>query len=227
MVPVQFLLMIQFAEPKHTHPLSQRINEELSGKAYKPPPGAAIPRESMRLRITEEKALIQWNTTSCSITVEELSNQEYSIDLIGSFLDRIDEVARIDQMSMRRFGVYWILPTPNHDFSSLERVYRATMITQNEISDTAYDSSVILDIGAAERTLHHQSGPMAPEQLKHDYLRFKSDNVPKSFLFLETAIMDLNVVKYSNKDMVEFMRKSRNDCISHSRLFEKVWEGRL
>jgi len=144
-----------------------------------------------------------------------------------TLLEKIVKIAPIGEISNRMFITHWILPAPNYDFASLERKYRETMIVENDISSVAYDSSVILDIGSDKRTLHHQSGAMAPPQLHQTYLRFKLDNVPKTFVFLEAAIWDKDVIQYSMKEMHSFMEKSLDDCVSHSKLFHQFWEGRL
>ena len=72
--------------------------------------------------------------------------------------------------------------------------------------------------------LHHQSGPMESQQLQQEYLRFKLDNVPKSFIFLEATTMDNNVIQYSRGEMHSFMERSLENCVSHMEEFNRIWE---
>lgn len=186
-----------------------------------------FPERGARLEVSKDKVSVIWQPTFCRIRIENVSNLKYCIDRIMSFLGEIDKVAPIGEVSSRIFITYWILPAPNYNFASLERKYRDTMIVENDISNVAYDSSVILDISADGRTLHHQSGAMAPPQLQQTHLAFKLDNLPKAFIFLEASILDNNVIQYLREEMHSFMESSLSDCISHSKLFGEFWEGRL
>jgi len=227
MEPIQFVLSLNFVEQKSTQRVSLKVLEALGGKAPPKTPDQHIPMEGMGLKIGQEKALIDWNTGSITITIEELSNQDKAIAWIASFLDKINEVVPIKQTAMLKFTVFWILPTPQHDFTSLEKIYRMIMITKNEVSDLSSDSSTIFDIKMNNHILHHQSGAMNPQQLSQQYLKFTRSNIPKSFLFLETSIVNQNVVEYSTREMSRFMATSREDGISHSKLFENLWGGQL
>ena len=227
MEPVQFASFFRFTEQKRTLPVSVKVLGALGGKAPRGDPGPDVATEGTRLEIAKEKALINWSTASIIISIEELSNQDKSIELMVSFVDKIDKVVPIEQTNALRFTIYWILPAPNHDFTSLEKIYRSTMINKNEISDLSSDSSTIFDIKMNKWVLHHQSGAMPSQQLTQRYLKFPRTNIPNSFLFLETSIINLNVLKYSTREINRFFKDSQENCIAHSKLFEKLWEGQL
>lgn len=224
MRPVQFSLFLQFATEIYAYSHSQKILKTLGVKVSRP---ETLPERGVRLKLDKDKVSVMWQPSLCHIAIENVSNSKYCIDTIMSFLEEIGKVAPIGEIRTRRFITYWILPAPNYNFASLERKYRDMMIVENDISNAAYDSSVILDISADKWTLHHQSGPMAPPQLLQTYLRFTLDNLPKTFIFLETTILDSNVVQYSRQEMHTFMAMSLEHCISHSKAFEKLWEGHL
>jgi len=107
----------------------------------------------------------------------------------------------------------------------LNRKYSATMLAQNEFSSAAFDSSAVFDIQAGDWTLHHQSGPMQPDQLHANYLRFPLDDPPPHFLFLEASIVDGNVVQYAERDTQTFLSKSLELCSAHMALFQQIWEA--
>ncbi|MBA7654646.1 hypothetical protein ES703_62528 [subsurface metagenome] len=227
MEPLQFASFFRFSEQKRTLPVSIQVLGALGGKAPRGDPGPDVATEGMKLEIGKEKALINWSTASLIISIEELSNQDKSIELMVSFVGKIDRVVPIEQTNALRFTIYWILPAPNHDFTSLEKIYRSTMINKNEISDLSSDSSTIIDIKMNKWILHHQSGAMTPQQLTQQYLKFRRANIPNPFLFLETSIINPNVLEYSSREIKRFFKASQENCISHSKLFEKLWEGQL
>lgn len=229
MKPVQFCLQLQFAEAVRMHPLSYQIFSKLAGEPPKPKPEPIIERGA-RLRVDEDKMTIVWVPTYCRIALEELSDtpgssdKKHYIDRIISTYETINEVVKIGELSYQTLLTYWILPTPQYDFVSLERKYREIMIIKNDISDTAYDSSVIFDIRKDKWDLHHQSGPMEPQQLHKEYLTYRVDKVPKTFIFLEASLTDNNVLQYSREEASRFMEVALEICISHMEEFNRIWE---
>ena len=221
MQPVQFGLWLQFVEEIRGHSLSYQVLTTLGGKLTEP---ERIPERGVRFRLDQDKVSIIWTPTYCFITSENVSDKKHHIDRIVSVLEIINRVATIGKLSTRRFQTYWILPTPQYDFVSLERKYRETMITQNEVTNAAYDSSTFFDIREDKWILHHQSGAMEPQQLQGSYLRFKLDNVPKTFIFLEATILDKNVIQYSKGETHSFMESSLERCVSHMKKFNQIWE---
>lgn len=226
MFPVKFYLFLLFAKEIRSYPLPQMIIEALGGK-IPDEKKASQGMEGMHLDVGKLKTTVEWNTASCTIATEELSDQKQSIEVILSFVEKINEVVPVREIRMRKFSTYWILPAQNYDFSSLERKYRETMLVPNDIANNASDSSAIFDINIGKWLLHHQSGAMLPKQLTSQYIHFQQDNIPKSFLFLETSIIDNSMIKYSSTDTNDFMKKSLNFCISHSKMFENIWGGVL
>lgn len=215
-----------FEEPFLTPPVSQQVFEALGGR---PELLAArqITTEGVNIRVDKEKMTVAWNPIGCRITMENISDRDHCLKMILSGLQTIDSAAPIGKVSANRFFTHWILPAPQYDFASLERKYREIMIVPSDITQDTYDSTVILDIKADDLTLHHQSGAMEPKQLHKVYLKYKLDNVPKVFLFLEASIQEDKVVQYAGEDMQSFLTRSLEICTSHSEVFNKFWEGLL
>ena len=211
MQPVQYGLWLQFAEVMRRYSLSYQIFTTLGGKSTEP---ERITERGVRLRLDQDKVSVTWTSTHCYITSENVSDKKHCIDRIISVLEVINNITTIEKLSGRRLQTYWILPTPQHDFVSLERRYRETMITRNDISNAAYDSSAIFDIRGDKWILHHQSGPMESQQLHKTYLRFKLDNTPKTFIFLEATTRDENVIQYSRSVYEWCLRTTSNDYSS-------------
>jgi hypothetical protein len=227
--PVQFALWLQFAEAMQLHSLSYQILTKLSGESPKSEPEPVMER-GVRLRVNKGKMTVSWIPTYCRIALEEISDisdKKRYIDRIISVLETINGVAKIGKLRNKRLLTYWILPAPQYDFVSLERKYRELMITKNDISDTAYDSSAVFDIRRDKWILHHQSGTMEPQQLQQDYLNFKLDNVPKTFIFLEAGLTDNNMIQYSREEVYSFMEMALENCISHMEEFNRICEGCL
>ncbi len=224
MQPVQFGLRLQFLEKIRRYSLSYEIFTTLGKKLPEPEPNI---ERGVRLRLNEDKVSVTWDPTHCLITSENVLDKKHCIDRIISVVETINMVAMIEKLSSRRLQTCWILPTLQYDFVSLERKYRETMVTQNDVSNAAYDSSTIFDIRGDKWTLHHQSGAMEPRQLQQDYLHFKLDNVPKTLIFLEASIVDNNMIQYSREEMHSFMERSLENCISHMEEFNRIWEGHL
>lgn len=224
MQPVQFGLSLRFVEEVRRYSLSYEILTALGGKLPEP---ERIAERGVRFKLNQDKMSVIWAPTHCYITVENVSDKKRCIDRIISVLEVINRVVTIEKLSGRRYITCWILPTVQYDFVSLERKYREIMIAQNDVSNAAYDSSTIFDIRGDKWFLHHQSGPMEPQQLQRTYLRFKLDNVPKTFIFLEATTVDKNVIQYSRGEMNSFMEKSLESCVSHMEEFNRIWEGHL
>ena len=227
MKPIQFVLLLRFAEQKRTNALSSQVLEVLGGKIPEKRQGTNVPMEGMELKVTAKKATINWDTNSCLVRSEELSNEERTIETILSFVDRINKVAPIEKIATRNFTVNWILPAPKHDFTSLEKLYRATMIAKNEISDLASDSSTVIDIKVDKRIIHLQSGAMETQQLIQNSLLLKMEEMERNFIFLETSVREKNMIQYSMRNTSKFIKVSLECAKSYSKSFEKIWGGRL
>lgn len=222
---VHLEIRVGFAEEIQEHSLEQKVHKAITGK---------IPREleqktkqPVLIQSPKRKQAVKWDTESCDIVLEEVPDINNFLKMVILLLDNINAVAPIDKLSRRNLTTYWILPAPNYDSPSLEQKYREIMLAQNEISSLAADSSAIFDIRIGELTLHHQSGPMWPQQLLDDYLHFKAADIPKAFLFLWASIEEKKVVKYSSEEIQNYLLRSFNHCKSHSEAFDRIWEGIL
>ena len=163
----------------------------------------------------------------CDIRSEDLKDAQASLKTILNTLSEINKIVAIDQLSTRRLITYWILPTPKYTLKELGDVYRQEMVTEHSHFDGSYDFSVLLDIERGGTRLHHQSGPMERKQLLEEYLRYGLKDVPRSFLFLEAAVVDPKAVKYSFDEMSSFVLNSFSYCEAHSKEFERIWGGKL
>ena len=229
MKPVRFALRLQFVEPIRTRSLSYQIFTALSGKVPKQEP-ESIAERGVQIHVDKDKMTVLWIPNRCQIALEKISDipdvsaKKHYIDRIISVLEIINEVAKIGKLSNKKLLTYWILPTPQYDFVSLQRKYSEMMFTKNDISNTAYDSSAIFDIRRDKWDLHHQSGAMEPQQLQEEYLNFKLDSVPKTFIFLEASLTDNNVLKYAMDEVCSFMEGALEMCISHMEEFNRICE---
>lgn len=120
-----------------------------------------------------------------------------------------------------------MLPAPEHDFTTLEHLYREKSIIQYSYMNSIYDSSVLFDSKIGNYILHHQSGPMEPDQLNTDFLEFERKGLPKTFIFLYTSILDGTRLQYNKEEMTRFIREAFNYCLTHSNKFRESWERYL
>lgn len=222
---VQFGIRLDFAEERRIYTVGQKVHGVITGKIPIEPEPPYVP--GTLIRVSKKKLAIVWEPEGCLVALEDVSNLDKCIKTILTTLEQISSAAPIYKLNKRRVSTYWILPTPNYDFPSLERKYREIMVVQNEISSLAYDSSVIFEIRMGNWTLHHQSGAMWPQQLLETYLQFKLDDIPKAFLFLEASIIEEKVLHYSSEEMKYHLLKSFDYCKSHSSGFRRIWEGIL
>lgn len=218
-------LSFDFVEEIREYTLTQQVHKAITGRM--PEESIQQVREEVLVRSPKRKLAVKWDSQSFGVGLEEVTNIDNFAEVIIPLLNRINEVAPIDQLTRRMIMTEWLLPTPNYDFAALEQKYRKTMMAPQPIQDSAFDSSIILDIKVKDWILHHQSGAMGIKQLLLDYLAFKPDNVPKVFLFLLASIAETKVVQYSSEEMRSFLVKSFALCKSHSDAFEKIWEAVL
>lgn len=222
---LSFEIEIEFAEEIRVPSLSQRVHRAITGKT---PPQYQKPSEpGVNIRSIKRKLVVLWTTNSCSIQVEHFTSPGDCIHTIVTLLNTINAVVPINQFRKRLATTQWLLPAPSYKIAALEQKYRETMISRQFVQHSIFDSSVILDIKTNDWTLHHQSGAMGIKQLLDDYLFFKPENVPNTFLFLLASIIDEKMVQYSSEEIHDYLTKSFDLCSSHSNRFERIWEGIL
>jgi hypothetical protein len=220
---VQFGINIHFDEKTQIHTPARKVFVALGakvGKARPTEPGTRVKNEGLGTEV-------YWNYEYCQVKIEQRENSSECIDLAVKYLKTVDSVARIGNLRETELVTEWIIPTPKHNFTSLNELYMRTMISQREFMQGTYDSGVILDAKIGDFILHHQSGPMKPEQLLNQFLVFKRVNLPKLFLFLYTSIKSTKVIQYSEKEMHDFLADAMHKCELHSKSFNEVWEGCL
>lgn len=218
-------LYVEFTDEIKTPSLSQRVHQAITNRA--PSGYEEIAEPGVHIRARKRKMVVDWDTSCCSVIVEQIADASESIDTIISVLDKVNAVAPMNRMQNKMVITNWLLPALNYDFLSLEQKYREIMMVNQPIQEGAYDSSVILDIKARRWTLHHQSGAMRTKQLLTDFIEFKPADLPKVFLFLLASIEEQKVLQYSREEMHQFLITSFELCKSHSDIFERIWEGIL
>lgn len=191
---VQSGLVLFLSNIVRTVSYTHKIHKALGVRTAEPD---FAPERGIDFKDEKGKAVVIWRPNYCKIAIEDVSNTRDHISTILSFLERINDVAPIGEIRASNLMTNWIHPTPNYTFAALVSKYSEIMVAENDISNAAYDSSVLYDIGINAQTLHHQSGAMDPSQLQRNYLHFKLDNIPKTFIFLEATIKDDNVIQYS------------------------------
>lgn len=221
---VQFELEIEFEESTKLLTPAHRVYVALGGKEL----GEKAPAEpAARVRIIDISATIIWNYDKCQISYEGSDDGGQCLQFVDRCLDSISSAAPIGKLESRTVSTCWILPTPSHNFESLEKLYREVLVHKKALMNGAFDSSVIMDINIDQYVLHHQSGAMEPEQLNTDFLEFERQDLPNTFLFLYASILDSEVIQYSKKEMRGYLEKAFSHCTIHSEAFDKIWEGHI
>lgn len=220
---VHISIDIKFEENAELYTPARKVFTALGGKIPK-----TLPREPyVSIRREKLKALVNWRYNGCRITLERTENRNECVNLAVQFLETIDSVVRIGNMQRVDVNTNWILPTPRHNFASLNELYMQTLMSQKKFMEGTFDSSVILDGRIDDLILSHQSGPMEPKQLVEEFLVFKREALPKLFIFLSIEISHRNVLEYSKVKMRSFLEECLSHCERHSEDFGKIWEGYL
>lgn len=223
---IHFGLELQMVEKDRSRSPSETVYRAITGKS---PSRAERPHEpGVHVKVRSEKLDIRWHPERIHIQIEYVPSPNHCTDRALALLSQINSVAPISTINNTEMTTYWILPTPNYDFTSLERKYRETMTSSHE--DLAYgivDSSVLFDAAIDDCLLYHQSGAMDSRQLINRYLIFKPDEVPATFLFLRASITNKNVIKYSQSDIRNLLMTLFSHCKIHSEKFKEIWRGLL
>lgn len=203
---------------------SLSIFRALTGKEE--PSGGKPGEPGVRVKDEQQKNLVFWHYSSCTVLYEDRQDRDFCINSTVNLLDRIDKIAPIRELELRRFRADWILPVVKCDFKALEEKYRGHFIKQYPIFDNCFDSSVVIDMKRNGWTLHHQSGAMNIDQLRKDYRVFEMEKPKgKLFLFLNNTVESNERIVYSNKQMKEFLDEAFKMCKNHSELFQSMMEG--
>lgn len=218
-------VQLDFTEQFRSYSIPEQLHRALTGRL----PSAPVSRPELgtSVRALKAKQMVVWDSTSCRIIAESLYNPADTFSKIVDLFDRVNKVAPMRRLSRRQFVTFWLLPAENNSFRELEQKYRNTLIIDHRIWRQVFDSSIVADIRVGNLVMHHQSGPMKPTQLKDDFLVFKLENIPKTFLFLWVSVHAEGVVQYSRENTIEFMTTSFKHCEEHSKLFEGIWRGVL
>jgi len=213
---------LNFAEDSRVRTPANAVFTELADGSG---PRRGPQEPGVRVKNSKQKMEITWDYESCSVLWEDPSDPRYTIKESVKFLNRIDKVVSIPKLKDIQLTAYWILPVKGDDFKSLESKYRNRFIRENEAYKNCLDSSVIIDMQCQNRFLHHQSGPMRIKQFQDEYRSFKvNEGTPHLFFFLETTIIDSEIVKYSNSETEAFLLSLFKECKSHSDKFHGVVE---
>jgi len=222
---LQCRLRVEFANPMGVSSLAELIHKELTQQDLKVP---KINETGFNIIFRDDKMFVHWNPKFADVYVERFDNHQVSLNKLNFVLEQVDKVHAIIKTANIRFFTCWMIATPKYTFVELEEKYRNTMIKQNNLFESVFDSSVIVETKIDnELVLHHQSGPMEPKQLMTSYLKFPYNEVPQSFLFLETCVRNSNLLEYSREAMLKFINLSFEHCNKHQELFSKIWEGLL
>lgn len=220
---VSFELDITFTETGEVGTPAYRLFKAVSSE----PQPKRLEEPGVRITDKEKSAIIGWEYDSCYIKIDNQANSNKCIQLLFKYLDIINSIVPITEIENRKLITYWMLATPNHDFISLEQLYRGKSIQQYSFANGVYDSSVIFDIKIGNYSLHHQSGAMEPNQLNADYLEYERKDLPKTFIFLYASVLDETILQYNREGMESFTREAFNYCLEHSKEFGEVWERYL
>ena len=219
---VHFSVELKFEEKSQLPSPAEKVYRAITGKK---PNKSKVVEPGAHISASDIRVDISWHFDKCKIILEDKSNLEQCVETVLIWLNQIDKVAPMGKIDSTRVTTYWLMPAPSYDFASLEQKYREKMIADNkDILTGTFDSSIILDIGISDCTLHHQSGAMKRQQLLEEYLSFKPDEVPEVFLFLEADIINEGKVEYSKEGMRKRLSALFEHCMSHSNAFGQIWK---
>jgi hypothetical protein len=212
-------IVLDFTEEFRFYSVSQQLYKALTGKTST----AEELVEPVEFRSPKKKQLVNWDTDSCRVVMESVTNSDECIRQMVALLQTINKVAPIGKLSRRELITHWILPAEGYRFKSLEQKYREMFITSQPTWQNVFDSSVIIDMRINDLILHHQSGAMRIKQLRQEFAEFKLESIPKVFLFLWATIESDKVVEYSAEDIDQFLATSLEHCKHHIDLLEEIW----
>jgi hypothetical protein len=215
-------LTVNFANQHVSRSISDRLYEALGGKGS----GSKVIEPPFRLRSDKDRQLISWDTQHCQIIIEKIDNPDDCIERILELLCVIDKVAPLQKLSDQSLVTHWILPAQKYNnFEALEHTYRGRIIIDNPLWDKVIDSSFMCDMAINGVRLHHQSGPMEPDQFKDGYSSFPIENIPKLFIFWLINVSSDKIIEYSSEEMRKFINVAYEYSKNHSESFERMWEG--
>ncbi len=201
--------------------VSEQLYKELTGRLPRMVKHCDEP--GLVIRSSKNREIVDWDKDSCTVIVESELPLNERIERMVELIETVNKIAPIEELSERHLITCWLKPVKISSFKELERKYRETMMIKQPVWGKTFDSSVILDAKIGKFTLHHQSGPMKIQQLRKDYTTFSLNNIPNVFLFLLVSIWSKELVKYTYKDIYEFLTSSSTHCENHSVLFENIW----
>jgi hypothetical protein len=213
-------IVLDFVEEFRSYSISQQLYKALTGKTSA---AEELVEPGVEFRSPKKKQLVNWDTGSCRVVTESVTNSDECVRQMVALLQTINKVAPIGKLSRRELITHWILPAEGYRFKSLEQKYREIFITHQPPWKNVFDSSVIIDMRINDLILHHQSGAMKTKQLRQEFVEFKLGNVPRVFLFLWATIESDRLVEYSAEDINHFLTTSLQHCKHHSELLEETW----
>jgi hypothetical protein len=117
------------------------------------------------------------------------------------------QICPLPNISAMRHDSFFIEPY-SMPFHELVVLVKSKYMATTRIAAEASDMSAIFDIHEDGIVKHIQLGPMDLKQLQSQYLRWPSDGLPETFLFMSLGYEMTNLGEFSNTGLQSFFIES-------------------
>ena len=121
-----------------------------------------------------------------------------------SVLDKTNQEIPLPRVLKIRSDAMFIEPYPL-PFYELVALIKDRFLQGNRISESTTDISVSLDYHEDKQIKHLLVGPMEPAQLRSQYLRWPSEDLPDCFVFMSLGIERNQQVAFDTKELETFL----------------------
>jgi hypothetical protein len=104
---------LDFAEEFSSYSISQQLYKALTGKTSA---AEELLEPGVEFRSTKRRQLVNWDTNSCRVVMESVTNSGECVSKMVALLQTIDKVAPIGKLSRRELITHWILPVEGYRF---------------------------------------------------------------------------------------------------------------
>ncbi len=144
-------------------------------------------------------------------------------------LQRFESVAHLFGVpDVLRWGLrtFWIEPSEG-SLDDLSTIFKGKVFGGFELAKEASDIACVFDFKShveSER-VHLQAGPMWPEQLREQYVRWASADLPQAFIFIDVDYSTSDPKSYSRLTLGKFAKKGLEAGKTYARKFVESVAG--
>jgi hypothetical protein len=133
---------------------------------------------------TKERVTIEVRALTLELEAPATSEQHAKTAL--DLMTRMHEASNFPTLAEIRYESIFIRPYPL-PFHELLSLVKERFLRSSPVADAATDVGLVFDQHEADTVKNVVLGPMAPAQLKSQYLRWERERIPDTFLFLGVA----------------------------------------